>query len=70
MNQESFTKGLTAPIYVILTFVHLGFHVFEFSSNGVGQNTTVINGTVTSTLEGNKEPVDGIFGSTCININC
>ena len=47
MNQESVTKSLTAPLYVIFTFMHLGFHVFEMAgddsdnrdnSDGRGQN--------------------------------
>ena len=39
MNQESITKGLTTPVSVIITFAHLGFHIFDLSAEMVEDET-------------------------------
>ena len=39
MIQESITKGLTTPIYVMIAFLHLGFHVFDMCYEIVEEDT-------------------------------
>ena len=69
MIEESITKGLTTPVYVIMTFLHLGFHIFQKCSQAVDEETFISFGEIYNktekilTLNTTEEMVSGILDS-------
>ena len=69
MIEESLTKGLTTPVYVIMTFLHLGFHIFQICSQAVAEETFISFGGIYNetevifTLNTTEVMVSGILDS-------
>ena len=39
ITDEKWNSGLTSPVYVIIAFFHLGFHIFDIHSPIVQEET-------------------------------
>ena len=51
MIEESLTKGLTTPVYVIMTFLHIGFHIFQMCSQVVKEESCISFGEIYNDTE-------------------
>ena len=51
MIEESLTKGLTTPVYVIMTFLHIGFHIFQMCSQVVKEESCISLGEIYNDTE-------------------